>query len=122
MFKRSYRSILWCAIVVACVLLGFYALAAETDDREPFGLSSVVATEGPWWLVWHRLQAEMRKDEPVVAQCRAEPASCPSPAAEKFVALVKEGEPWQGLARIGHVNRAVNLAIRFKEGVPGPRR
>ena len=32
--------------------------------------------------------------------------------ARKFIAIVNEGNRYEGLARIGHINRAVNFAIR----------
>ena len=40
------------------------------------------------------------------------PQSCSSLAAIEFVSIAKEGEGHEGLARIGHLNRAANFAIR----------
>jgi predicted transglutaminase-like cysteine proteinase len=98
-----------CRIAAAVLLLG---LAAQADLSEPFGLRTEAAPEGPLWRAWRELQSDIHVDRRIIAQCRAEPRSCPWPAARRFVALVKEGEQHEGLARIGHINRAVNLAIR----------
>jgi predicted transglutaminase-like cysteine proteinase len=92
--------------------------AAEPRFSEPFGLSTEAAKEGPWWLVWNRLQAQMLTEAPVIARCYGEPAACSSSAGERFAAILKEGEGKQGVARIAHINRAVNLSFRFKEGTP----
>ncbi|MBV9261789.1 MAG: transglutaminase-like cysteine peptidase [Pseudolabrys sp.] len=43
--------------------------------------------------------------------CRAAASGCPA-AAAKFIAVVDAGRKLQGRARIGEINRAVNLAIR----------
>lgn len=92
--------------------------AAERRSSEPFGLSTEAAKEGPWWLVWNRLQAQMLTEAPLIARCYGEPAACTSSAGEKFAGILKEGEGKQGVVRIAHINRAVNLSFRFKEGTP----
>lgn len=68
--------------------------------------------EEPLWTTWRDLQLEMNAEQAVIAQCRVEPHSCSSSAARKFIAIVNEGNRYEGLARIGHINRAVNFAIR----------
>jgi predicted transglutaminase-like cysteine proteinase len=100
----------WPRRIAAGVLL--LGLAAQADINEPFGLRTQVAPEGPVWSAWRDLQSDIHVDRRIIAQCRAEPRSCPSPAGRSFVALVEEGEQHEGLARIGYINRAVNLAIR----------
>jgi predicted transglutaminase-like cysteine proteinase len=52
----------------------------------------------------------MQADALTVARCRSERETCSS-AALQFVAIVDEARQQKGLARIGHVNRAINLAI-----------
>ncbi len=102
-------------LICLILLISSYGWPRAGSD-EPFGLSSTLAKEGTWWLTWNRLQAQMLVEEPVIARCSHEPGACTSEAAARFVAIVKEGDGQNGLARIGHINRAVNLAIRFKEG------
>lgn len=96
------------AIALGLLLIGSAAQAA-TD--EPFGLSTVAAHEGPLTATWRKLQMEIQADERIVVQCRAEPQSCTSPAALRFIAIVNEGDRYEGLVKIGRINRAVNLAI-----------
>lgn len=96
----------------AAIGLFLLGLAAHADADEPFGLATAAAPEGPWWAMWRRLQSDIRSEEPIVARCRAEPVSCDLPGAARFIAIVEEGRRHEGLARIGHINRAVNFSIR----------
>jgi predicted transglutaminase-like cysteine proteinase len=88
------------------------AIAAQADISEPFELPTVAVSEGPWWASWRDLQSQIQSEKRIIAQCRAEPHSCTSPAALRFIALVKEGDQYEGLVRIGRINRAVNFALR----------
>lgn len=91
------------------LLLG---LTAQTDLGEPFGLPTVPVLEGSLWTAWRDLQPQMTADQATVAQCRHDPKNCSSAAALKFIAIVDEGKPYEGFARIGHINRAVNFTIK----------
>jgi predicted transglutaminase-like cysteine proteinase len=93
----------------ALLLLG---LTAQADMSEPFGLATVAAPQGPLWVTWRKLQAEIKAERPVIAQCRATPLECGSTPALQFIAIVDQGEGFAGLARIGHINRAANFALR----------
>ena len=107
------QQILWTnpvgALAIAVLLLG---AAAQTDFGEPFGLATVDAPEGPLWADWQRWHVELQSDELIIGNCRHEPGSCGSPAALRILAIVDEALQHEGLALIGHVNRAVNLAIK----------
>lgn len=96
-------------VAAALLLLG---LTAQSDVSEPFGLATVAAPEGPLWTVWRKLQRQIKAEQPIIARCRARPHACDSPAALRFIAIVNEGKRHEGLARIGNINRAVNLGIR----------
>jgi predicted transglutaminase-like cysteine proteinase len=61
---------------------------------------------------WRALRERMRQDERTVALCRRDPAACPSEAATQFMAIADVALSREGRARIGEINRAVNLAIR----------
>jgi predicted transglutaminase-like cysteine proteinase len=52
---------------------------------------------------------EIEQEETVLARCRAAEA-CPAPARE-LLQIAAEGTNRTGLARVGLINRAVNLAI-----------
>ena len=49
----------------------------------------------------------------MLAQCRAEPDQCGSPAARHFLAFVDEARKQTGRARIDAVNNLINGAIRY---------
>jgi len=96
-------------VAVVPLLLG---LTAQADLNEPFGRPTVVSTEISLSAMWRDLQLQTQSEKRIIAQCRADPQSCTSPVALKFLAIVKTGDQYEGLARLGHINRAVNLAIR----------
>jgi predicted transglutaminase-like cysteine proteinase len=77
--------------------------------RSPFGLAA--SDTGSYSARWRLLQPSIAVERQVLASCRANPATCPA-AAAKFSAIIETGRARAGLARIGEVNRAVNLAIR----------
>jgi predicted transglutaminase-like cysteine proteinase len=98
------------------LLLG---LTAQTELQEPFGLPTFVVADGLLPATWEDLREEIEADKAVIARCRARLEDCSSPAALRFIAIVDEGRPHQGLVRIGHINRAVNLSIRgIKNAAP----
>ncbi|MGZ7132397.1 MAG: hypothetical protein ACXVH6_03335 [Halobacteriota archaeon] len=111
-WQRS-RASAFCAIIVGALLLGG---TGRADSDEPFGLPTAVAPTGSLWIVWRQLESELLLDELIVAQCRANLETCTSPAALRFIAIVNEARQYEGDARIAHINRAINLAIRWKEG------
>jgi len=96
-------------VAVIPVLLG---LTAQADLNEPFGRPTVLSTEVSLSTTWQELRSQTQSEQRVIAQCRADPQSCPSPAALQFLKIVKAGDQYKGHARLGHINRVVNLAIR----------
>ena len=58
---------------------------------------------------WARVQSEIRQNKEVLARCR-EGSACPE-AARRFLAIIDEGRARNGRARIGVINREINLAI-----------
>jgi predicted transglutaminase-like cysteine proteinase len=59
---------------------------------------------------WNGVKADMRAESEIFARCRAIPDSCPA-AAKRFLGIVDQGRALTGRARIGVINRAVNMAI-----------
>jgi predicted transglutaminase-like cysteine proteinase len=59
---------------------------------------------------WTGVQAAMRTESEVYAHCRVNTETCPK-AAKKFLAIVDQGRALVGRARIGVINRAINLSI-----------
>ncbi len=85
-------------------------MSASPSADEPFGVATVAAPDGPVSVIWRELQPDMRADQRIVVACRADP-TCGSPAALRFIAIVDEAMQYEGRARVGHINRAVNQAI-----------
>lgn len=78
---------------------------------QPFGLNAVLVATGELLTNWSSVGADIRAESEILAQCRENIVQCP-PAARTFLAIVAEGRAQSGRARIGVINRAINLAIR----------
>lgn len=74
--------------------------------------AAVPAGAGGLWRKWRAAEAAIAADIEVMAACRAAPQHCTSPAALHFNAIVDAARAQSGRARVGHINRAINLAIR----------
>jgi predicted transglutaminase-like cysteine proteinase len=85
---------------------------ATPRSAEPFGLPALLLTSGglrdKWLAVQRRLEDEMVQ----LALCEGDRDGCASPAALKFLDIVEAARLRDGRARLGEINRAVNLAIR----------
>ena len=108
-------------------------LSTPTDDArqndtspqpdEPFGLVTFRAPEGLLWVKWRKLSAELKAEAGVLSQCQADMAHCPSPAAQKYLALIAESRKLPDRAKIDRINRAINAAVSYasdsdQHGVP----
>jgi len=80
-----------------------------TVNLGPFGLAAT--DSGSFAARWHILQPVIAVERRILALCRSNPAICTA-AAVKFGAIIEAARSRSGLARVGEVNRAVNLAIR----------
>lgn len=78
---------------------------------EPFGLDTAPVVSGELFAKWGGVQAEIRAEREILARCHEIAEPCPT-AAQKFLAIVADGRARTGRARIGVINRAINLAIR----------
>ena len=89
----------------------------DTVDRadsydEPFGLSTATLTMGPLLEKWLNLQREVDDDRRVLRMCEENRASCQSHAALQLLAIVDSGRALEGRARLGTINRAINLILK----------
>jgi predicted transglutaminase-like cysteine proteinase len=82
---------------------------APGTAAEPFGLAAEQVSAGEILPKWARVQSEIRQNKEVLARCR-EGGACPE-AARRFLAIIDEGRARSGRARIGVINREINLAI-----------
>ena len=78
---------------------------------EPFGLDAVPVASGEVLTKWNGVEADIRAEKDILELCRSSAERCPA-AARTFLAIVAQGRAHTGRARIGIINRAVNLAIR----------
>jgi len=114
------------AILLACGLFLTFSptrlMAASLDSTasverdvgsdEPFGLSTAMVTEGPVLEKWLNVEREVGDEQLVLRSCEENRASCQSPTALQFLAIVDSGRALQGRARIGEINRAINLNLK----------
>jgi predicted transglutaminase-like cysteine proteinase len=78
---------------------------------EPFGLNTMPVATGDILTKWSNVENDISVGKKILTSCGESAMECPS-AAQKFLAIVAEGRKKSGRARIGVINRAVNLAIR----------
>ncbi|MBS0246459.1 MAG: transglutaminase-like cysteine peptidase [Proteobacteria bacterium] len=78
----------------------------------PYGLELAVAPAGALWTKWRQVVADVDDAAPALEHCRKDFRRC-SPAARRFVALIKQAARAEGRTRLAIVNRAVNAAVTY---------
>jgi predicted transglutaminase-like cysteine proteinase len=118
------QSRVWRAIVLACGLTWFGSvsgLKAETtaavpaiaaQSTDPFALPAAPLAAGSVHDKWLGLQHRLDDDMVQLALCDGDRDGCVSPAALRLLAIVDAARQREGRARLGEINRAVNLAVR----------
>jgi predicted transglutaminase-like cysteine proteinase len=79
---------------------------------EPFGLTSWNISAGTLNDRWLKLARQLDDDRVQIALCDGDREGCVSAAALRFLAIVDQARAREGRARVGEINRAINLAIR----------
>ncbi len=99
------------ALTPAEEALLFAPAPAETASlvKEPFNMPA--AHSGAMPAKWRGLQPALKMEARILDLCRANPDMC-TPAAASFLGIVEAARSREGRARIGTINRAINLAIR----------
>ena len=90
------------------LLTGLLCPAAQAAGR-PDPLADVIARGAA--AKWRDVLAHIDLEKETLAACRASPDAC-SPAARRLLQLVELSRQRAGRARVGEINRAVNLSIR----------
>jgi predicted transglutaminase-like cysteine proteinase len=118
--SSAWRSILL-ALGLSLVCLHTELIAGTltspgTADRadEPFGLSTTIVTTGALLKKWLDVEREVDDERLVLRICEENPVSCGSQTALQFLAIVDNARTLEGRARLGEINRAINLKIRPK--------
>ena len=88
--------------------LGDVSAVYHQPARPLFGMETK-ATTGDVSSKWQAVEAEIEQEKIVLTRCRTQQA-CPA-AARALLDIVAEGADRSGRARVGWINRAVNLAI-----------
>lgn len=119
------RARVWRAIVFAC-MAGFGSAAeltagtpglveasvASGRSNEPFGLFISLLSEGGLREKWLSVERRLDDERVQLALCDGDRERCVSPAALRLLAIVDNARAREGRARLGEINRAINLAIR----------
>src|SRR6266404_992034 len=90
------------------LLTGLLCHAAQAAGQ-PDPLADEIARRAA--AKWRDVLARIDAEEETLAACRASPDAC-SPAARRLLQLVGLGRRREGRARLGEINRAVNLSIK----------
>lgn len=81
-------------------------------SSEPFNLTTMALSAGVLHDKWLGLLRRLDDDMVQLALCEGDREGCVSPAALKLLAIVDAARERNGRAKLGEINRAVNLAIR----------
>ena len=81
-------------------------------SAEPFGRSASVLSAGTLLEKWRGVARKLDDEAVQLALCDGDRDRCVSPAALQLLAIVDNARARDGRARLGEINRAINLAIR----------
>jgi predicted transglutaminase-like cysteine proteinase len=87
--------------------------SAEMASRstEPFGLIAYPNSFGGLNEKWRGVERKLDDERVQLALCDGDRERCASPAALQFLAIIDSARARDGRARLGVINRAINLAI-----------
>jgi predicted transglutaminase-like cysteine proteinase len=100
------------ADLTAGTLISPGALDLIRKSAEPFGLFASKLSGGGLREKWLGVERKLDDERVQLALCDGDRARCVSPAALQFLAIVDNARAREGRARLGEINRAINLAIR----------
>ncbi len=102
----------WLTPAAAATLLSPGAAVLIKKSVEPFGQPTAMVFDGGLHEKWQSLQRRLDDDMVQLALCDGDREGCVSPAALQFLAIVDAARLREGRARLGEINRAINLAVR----------
>ena len=88
------------------------ALGAASESAEPFHLWTSRVFWGGLVAKWQSVAHKLDDERVQLALCDGDRENCASDAALQLLSIVDAGKQREGRARLGEINRAVNLAIR----------
>jgi predicted transglutaminase-like cysteine proteinase len=87
------------------------SLEAASRSTEPFGLVAYPHSSGGLHEKWQGVERKLDDERVQLALCDGDRERCASAAALQFLAIVDVARARDGRARLGEINRAINLAI-----------
>jgi predicted transglutaminase-like cysteine proteinase len=88
------------------------ALTTASEPAEPFHLWASPVFWGGLVAKWQKVSHQLDDERVQLALCDGDRDNCASDAALRLLAIVDAGRQREGRARLGEINRAINLAIR----------
>ncbi len=98
--------------LIAAPLISPGSVDRDVRSDEPFGLSTAAVTKGAVLEKWLNVEREVDDERLVLRMCEENRASCQSRAALQLLAIVDSGRTLEGRARLGEINRAINLKLK----------
>ena len=107
----------WHAVVFMC---GLCLTAQPTEltaapvpsSIEPFGLSTSPVAASTLLEKWLNVEREVEIERKIIENCQKDRASCQSGTALQFLAIISRARMLEGRARLGEINRSINLKIK----------
>ena len=84
---------------------------SEPTTADPAAIWSWAAMLSATLAKWADLQSRILAEKETLAACRSGDRPCPA-AARRFLSIVEHARQREGRARLGEINRAINLSIR----------
>ena len=79
---------------------------------EPFGLSTSPVAASTLLEKWLNVEREVENERKIIENCQKDRASCQSGTALQFLAIIARARMLEGRARLGEINRSINLKIK----------
>jgi predicted transglutaminase-like cysteine proteinase len=100
------------ADLTAGTLVSPGAMELLRQSAEPFGLFVSKVSAGALREKWLGVERKLDDERVQLALCDGDRERCVSPAALQLLAIVDSARARDGRARLGEINRAINLAIK----------
>ena len=100
------------ADLTAGTLISPGAMDLVRKSAEPFGLFVSKVSAGALREKWLGVERKLDDERVQLALCDGDRERCVSPAALQLLAIVDNARARDGRARLGEINRAINLAIK----------
>jgi predicted transglutaminase-like cysteine proteinase len=114
---RGLISIMFGVVAVGALLLGFTVDLRASLPHDPFGGDSVLLHEddNSVAIIWRDELARIAVDQETMQTCSRDGFS-DCHAARRLFAIVEEARGYDGRAKLGHINRTINLLLRPTPG------